>query len=134
MIKTYCSNLKIRLVFSSIKINNLIRVKDFVPRSLRSCVVYKFTCAECNSVYVGETSRHISTRVREHLFSDKNSHVFKHVQSSDACKNACSETRFKVIDSARTHYQLKIKEALHIMWDGPSLNKQVQHYNFSLAF
>ena len=109
-------------------------LRMFVPRSLRSCVVYKFTCAECNSVYVGETSRHISTRVREHLFSDKNSHIFKHLQSSDACKNACNETCFKVIDSARTHYQLKIKEALHIMWEGPSLNKQVQHYNFSLAF
>ena len=134
LIKTYCNNLKIKLVFSSFKIKNLIRVKDFVPRSLRSCVVYKFTCAECNSVYVGETSRHISTRVREHLFSDKNSHIFKHLQSSDACKNACNETCFKVIDSARTHYQLKIKEALHIMWEGPSLNKQVQHYNFSLAF
>ena len=74
-----------------------------MPRSLRSYVVYKFTCAECNSVYVGETSRHISTRFREHLFSDKNSHIFKHLQGSDACKNACNETCFKVIDSARTH-------------------------------
>ena len=112
------------------------RTSKFIDKihRLRSCVVYKFTCAECNSVYVGETSRHISTRVREHLFSDKNSHIFKHLQSSDACKNACNETCFKVIDSARTHYQLKIKEALHIMWEGPSLNKQVQHYNFSLAF
>ena len=109
-------------------------MKDFVPRSLRSCVVYTFTCAECTSVYVGETSRHISTHVREHLFSDKTYHIFNHLQSSDACKNACNETRFKVIDSARTHYQLKIKEALHIMLEGPSLNKQVQHYKVSLAF
>ena len=51
LIKTYCNDLKIKLVFSSFKIKNLIRVKDFVPRSLHSCVVYKFTCAECNSVY-----------------------------------------------------------------------------------
>ena len=72
-----------------------------MPRSLSSCVVYKFTCAECNSVYAGETSQHISTRVREHLSSDKNSHIFKHLQSSDACKNACNETCFTVIDSAR---------------------------------
>ena len=66
-------------------------------------------------VYVGETSRYISTRVREHLFSDKNSHVCKHLQSCDACNNASSETCFKVKDSAGTHYQLKINEALHIM-------------------
>ena len=96
--------------------------------------VSEFTCAECNSIYVGETSQHISTRVREHLFSDKNSHIFKHLQSSDACNNACNENCFKVIDSARPHYQLKIKEALYIMWEGPSLNKQVQRDNFSLAF
>ena len=85
-------------------------------------------------MYVGETSRNISTRVCEHLFSDKNSHVSKYLQSSDACKNACNQTCFKVIDSAKTHYQLKIKEALHILWEGTSLNKQVQHYNFSLPF
>ena len=42
----------IKLAFSSFKIRNLIKVKDSVPRSLRSCVVYKFMCAGCNSVYV----------------------------------------------------------------------------------
>ena len=43
--KKYCKNLKIKLAFSSFKVRNLISVKDCVPRSLRSCVVYKFTCA-----------------------------------------------------------------------------------------
>ena len=124
LIKTYCNNLKVKLVYSSFKIKNLVRVKDIVPRSLRSCVVYKFTCAECISVYVGETSRHISTLVREHLFSNKNYHVSKHLQSSDARKNVCSETCFKDTDSARTYYQLKIKAALHIMLEGTRLNKE----------
>ena len=36
LIKTHCNNLKIKLVFSSFKITNLIRERDFVPRSLRS--------------------------------------------------------------------------------------------------
>ena len=107
-----------------------MKVKDSVPRLLRSCVVYKFTCAGCNSVYFGETS----TRVREHLFTDKNSHVYKHLQSSKTCKDSCDESCFKVIDSAKTFNQLKVKEALHILWEGPNLNKQVQHYNFSLSF
>ena len=30
------------------------------------------------SLYVGETSRHLSTRIKEHLGSDKNTHIFKH--------------------------------------------------------
>ena len=78
--------------------------------------------------------RHISTRIREHLFTDKNFHIYKHLESSNTCKNACNDSCFKVLDSAKTHYQLKIKEALHILWEGPNLNKQVQHYNFSLNF
>ena len=134
LIKRYCNNLKIKLVFSSFKIKNLIKVKDSVPRSLRSCVVYKFVCAGCNSVYARETCRHISTRIREHLFTDKNSHVFKHLQRSKACKDSCNDSCFKVIDSAKTYHQLKIKYAMHILWEGPDLNKQVQHYNFSLTF
>ena len=70
LIKRYCSNLTIKLAFSSFKIKNLMKVKDSVPRSLRSCVVYKFTCAGCNSVYVGETCRHMSNTLYE-MFTHK---------------------------------------------------------------
>ena len=45
----------------------MFSVKDPVPVELRSNVAYKFTCESCNSCYVGETSRHLSTRIREHL-------------------------------------------------------------------
>ena len=65
LVKRYCSNLTIKLAFSSFEIKHLIKIKDSVPRSLQSCVVYKFTCVGCTSVYVGETCRHISTRIRE---------------------------------------------------------------------
>ena len=132
--KKYCKNLNIKLAFSSFTIKNLITVKDCVPRSLRSCVVYKFICVGCNSVYIGETSRHLSTRVREHLFTDKNSHIFKHLKSSSTCKDACGEGCFRVLDSASSHHNLRIKEALHIMWERPNLNKQLNHYNVSLNF
>ena len=85
-------------------------------------------------MYVGETCRQISTRIHEHLFTDKNSHIYKHLQGSKACRDSCNDSCFKIIDSAKTYHQLKIKEALHILWEGPDLNKQVQHYNFSLTF
>ena len=111
-----------------------MNVKDLVPQSLRSSVIYKFNCAECNSVYVGETSQHLSTRVREHLYSDKNSHIFKHVKSSDKRTRFCSDNCFTVLDTASTYNQLKIKEALHIMWEKPILNKQIKHFDISLSF
>ena len=59
--RKYCKNLNIKLAFSFLKIKNLLTVKDRVHRSLRSRVVYKFSCAGCNSVYIGETTCHLST-------------------------------------------------------------------------
>ena len=79
--KRYCKNLNIKLAFSSLKIKNFLTVKDRVHRSLRSCVVYKFSCAGCNSVYIGKMTLHLSTRVREHLHSDNNSHIFTHLKN-----------------------------------------------------
>ena len=83
-------------------------VRDPIPRGShpRRCVVYKFLCTGCNACYVGESSRHLSTRVREHLVSDKNSHVFSRTLCSDEC--------FSTLDHASTTPQLKIKEAIHI--------------------
>ena len=132
--KRYCRNLNIKLVFSSFKSKNLMNVKDTVPRSLRSTVVYRFNCAECNSANVGETSRHLSTRVREHPCTDKNSNIFKHLKSSDKYKKACNDSFFTILDSASTYHQLKIKEPLHILWERPVLNKHVQHFDVSLSF
>ena len=42
--------------------------KDFVPDSLKSHVVYEFTCAGCGARYISETNRHFNARVNEHLF------------------------------------------------------------------
>ena len=105
-----------------------------VPVELRSNVVYKFTCVSCNSCYVGETSRHLSTRIREHLNRDRTSHIFQHLQQSEGCRSCCSAECFKVIDHATTKFQVKIKEALHISWEQPSLNKQLYHVNLTLSF
>ena len=71
LVNRYCHDLDMKLVFTTFKLRNLFSVKDSVPRELRSRVIYKFTCACCNACYIGEAGRHFSTRVREHLFSDK---------------------------------------------------------------
>ena len=104
-----------------------------LPRELRSRVIYKFTCACCNACYIGETGRHFSTRVREHLSSDKSSHIFKHLLSSERCRQSCSTDCFEILDSAPTKFQLKLKEAMHINWEKPNLNQQVHHVNLTLT-
>ena len=109
-------------------------MKDPIPGGLHSRVVYKFTCAGCNACYVGETSRHFSTRVREHLAVDRASHIFKHLQNSERCRSLCSIDCFHILDHATTSFQLKIKEAIHIQKELPCLNQQLHHVNLKLSF
>ena len=76
---------------------------------LKSSVVYKFTCAGCGSRYVGETSRHLSTRIKEHLGSDKNSYIFKHLSKLILTVKVMFPQRpncFKIIDSDKSYIKL----------------------------
>jgi len=41
-------------------------IKDQVPKLLKSKVVYKINCLDCESTYIGKTIRHVSKRLHEH--------------------------------------------------------------------
>ena len=97
-------------------------------------MVKKFTCAGCNACYIGETIRHFSTHLHEHLAaSDRASHIFQHPQNSEHCRALCSAVCFPVLDHASTTFQLKIKEAIHIQREQPPLNQQLHHVNLKLS-
>ena len=80
---------------------------------------------------MGETTRHFSTRVREHVVSEKASHVYKHIASSQACRESCSTEYFTILNTAASGFQLKIKEAMCIKREKPILNQQVKHVNLT---
>ena len=81
-----------------------------------------------------ETSRHFSTRIKEHTESDKNSRIFEHFNTSPLCKYKYSPACFSILDSASNPIDLKLKEAFYINKIKPELNKQLQHYNTFLMF
>lgn len=134
IITRYCKkDVAIKLIFIPFKIGSMFSMKDKISDSLKSSVVYKFNCASCDACYIGETSRHLSTRIKEHLQTDKSSHVYKHLETSQGCREQCNETSFTILDYAPTKYQLRIKEALHIKWHKPSLNRQVTHMTMTIT-
>ena len=102
---------------------------------MKSMIVYKFVCANCGCSYIGETTRRFETRIEEHIKTDKKSHVYKHLYSKPECLNSVNHNCFKILDSASSPFNLKIKEALHISWDNPKpkLNAQVNHYNLTVS-
>ena len=120
----YCKpNTNIELVFSSFKISSLFSMKDRVPFDLRSYVVYKFVCGSCKADYVGRTKRHLSTRIKEYLETDKKS--CEHLNESRRCKALNNKVCFSILDYATAQYSLSIKEGMHIGWPKPALNKHV---------
>ena len=76
---------------------------------------------------VGRTHLHYNTRCEQHLRSDKNSSIFKHLASNTECKESCNKDSFKILDNARTRYELALKEGMQIKWRKPSLNIQKKH-------
>ena len=100
---------------------NFVSVYKFVcPKSLKSFVVYKFVCSCCNASYIGETTRHLSTRIKERLETDKESHIFAHLVNNETCK-------------APIPSRLKLKEAMHIIRKKPLLDKQQKHVSVSIT-
>ena len=73
---------------------------DPIPRGLCLGVVYKFLCAGCGACYAGETTGYFPTRVHEHMFSDRTSHIFKQLQNSPQCRTSCSNDCFSILDHA----------------------------------
>ena len=113
--------------FLRIKLKHIFSFKDPTPVSLKSLTVYQFTCARCNSRCIGETSRHLWKRIKEHTLTDKNSHVFKHLNSSPNCKSQYTSNCFKLLYSAKTSYFPILKEAFDIKSLKPEVNTQVQY-------
>ena len=53
-----------------------------------------------------------------------NSSIFKHLTNDKVCEKACNIDSFITLDSARTVYELEVKEGMHINWENPDLNVQ----------
>jgi Reverse transcriptase (RNA-dependent DNA polymerase) len=133
IVSKYCVGIDVKLIFVSFKSGSYFSLKDPLPKCLQSGVIYKFVCAGCNACYIGESSRHLKTRIDEHLGKDKSSHIYKHLQASDDCKRQCSDLCFSVLDEAPTDFQRKLKEAMFIQWLKPNLNAQLNHLALTLS-
>ena len=125
--------MEVNIVFTSNKVSSFFSTKDKIPRALRSCVVYKFTCACCQARYVGETTRHYDVRVNEHLNKKTQpSSIFKHLEGNKKCRDVCNKSCFEIIDSDTSPFRLKVKEAIHTEWVKPSINKQQKLLKMSI--
>ncbi|CAF2060898.1 unnamed protein product [Rotaria magnacalcarata] len=63
---------QVRVVYDiTARIGHNFTTKDKIPTEFRSGVVYEATCPVCNEKYIGQTCRHLKTRINEHLSYQK---------------------------------------------------------------
>ena len=109
-------------------IGSLFRFKDSIPSSVRSNIVYKYSCAQCAATYYGETSRHFCTRIAEHkglsvrtgkpVTNPLNSSIRDHsIQTGHELFNS----NFSIVFSTNVQ-NLRISESIIINRNQPSLN------------
>ena len=70
------------------KLSNIIKLgKDKTDKVNQANVVYKINCKDCNVSYVGQTSRRLQVRAKEHAKKykekDQNSGLFMHTQDNN---------------------------------------------------
>ena len=73
----------------------MFNVKDPIPKSLKSFVVYMFVCLGCNACYTGETTRHLGARIRKRFETDKKYHIFANFVNNETCKALSTENYLK---------------------------------------
>ena len=112
------------LVLTIRKSLSFFRNKDKVPDSLHTNIVYKFTCDQCtNCSCVGETVRHLDTRIKE-CFSGN-------PEPTEIHTHVAEKSNFKVVRSSRF---TKITEALVLATEKKTclLNDMMKSYKLKL--
>ena len=105
--------------------------KKFLVFHSRALISQISKCAKYNSWYIGETCRHLQTRIDEQMRIDKKLRVYKHLH--EECFNSFNFDSFSIIDKVQVEYKLKIKECMYINWEKPNLNKEFNHLAATLS-
>ena len=104
-------------------------LKPQVEKPLRSGVIYKIQCAVCEAAYVGQTGRHINTRLSEHL--NPTSPVGKHLKE---CGTSVSIEEVEILAStSRDEWYRLTLEALFIEELKPTLNTKDEYRSRALT-
>ena len=111
---------------------NTRRIKSFFPYkdklncSLRSKVVYKASCWDCNDYYIGKTKRRLHDRKTEHFKAlTSNSHSSAIADHTDPNRPQDKMGSLFILATGQSDIHCKIKEAFLIRDLKPALNENI---------
>ena len=111
----------------------------FLHACVRSSVIYKFSCGDCNASYLGCTWKRCKTRIHQHLGTSERSGLAltnpSHSESRNYAKkftHNISANNFRIVSTA-SPTDLNILETMHIhkknFFKYPSTSNRAVHYH-----
>ena len=114
-------------------------------------MVYTFKCC-CSDSYIGQTSRHLETRIKEHvpkcvrehiknspkttsiatLNAMNRSSIAEHLIKNPICGKNFNDSSFKILRSNTNNFDLIKIEAIYIHLNKPKLCKQ-KEFDYSVS-
>ena len=104
----------------------LVKTKDQDSKEKKREVIYSYQCGEIegDEEYIGETSRTLGGRYREHL--NKPSPI--HAHSLQTGHN-CTQDNFNIIGMEDQGLPKTIKKSIYIRVNNPTLNRNIGKFN-----
>ena len=115
--------------FKTIKLYNLTQsqTKSLLPTTLldKAGVVYYLKCLICNEdsdmEYIGETSRLLKERLKEHMNANSKSEVSKHIREKHIL-STINDWEIRILAHEKDNLKRKILEAFYISKLNPKIN------------
>ena len=117
-------------------INNLFsKTKDTTGIMEKSNVVYKISCQDCTSTYIGQTSRNLKGRIISHKSDCRtNKNTCALAQHVIATNHRPAYNQVKILDSDTSYTRRTFKEMVRIHQEDNSLNKKSDIDNLSQIY
>ncbi|CAH1274156.1 WDR5 [Branchiostoma lanceolatum] len=105
----------------------LVHPKDRPEKGIKANVIYKLKCEEpnCNNVYIGETSRPLKERYKEHCRKSANrysSAIYHHLKHNQGHSFNLEST--DILDREERWFERGIREAIYERMYNPALNRK----------
>ncbi|KAI8519204.1 Carbohydrate sulfotransferase 15 [Branchiostoma belcheri] len=105
----------------------LVHPKDRPRKGTKANVIYRLKCEEpnCNNTYIGETSRPLKVRYKEHCRPSANGYssaIFHHQQHNQG--HSFKRESTDVLDRETRWWERGVKEAIYERMYNPTLNRE----------
>ena len=118
----------------------VLKGKKSLEKKIRSEIIYRYRCSNCNVIYYGKTFRHFNTRADEHMgISNLTGKRLKNVKQpamSDhllQCNCTINFDNFDILAAESNKFKLLLRESLLIKRDKPILNRTIKSFPLELV-